>query len=119
MHPDELDDLVVDTAYDTHGLSATYQPPSGDAVPDILLVPHQPPADQTRTASLEFGGSLSIAENYMTMLVRASQVAAPMAEGQITFTQGKLQGQVYRIGEQPTAHDLQAREWRLKLQKLS
>lgn len=120
MDPDELDDLVVDTTYETHGLRATYQPPSsGDPVPDILLVPHQPPQDQPRSASMEFGGALSIAEGFMTMLVRASQLTLPEAEGQFTFVGGKLNGQVYRVGEAPTDHDIQAREWRLKLQKLA
>lgn len=119
MDPDDMDDLMVDLTYETHGLVATYQAPTGPAVPDVLLVMHQPPQDQVKTASLEFSGSLSIAENYLTMLVRASQVAAPQAEGQFTFTKGKLLGQVFRIGEEPEAHDIQAREWRLKLQKLS
>lgn len=119
MDPDELDDLVVDTAYDTHGLRATYTSPSGDIVPDILLVMHQPPQDQVRSGSMEFGGSLSIAENYLSVLVRAAQVELPEQEGQVTFTAGKLKDQVFRIGEAPTAHDIQAREWRLKLQKLA
>lgn len=119
MEPDEMDDLVVDITYETHGLVATYQPPSGDAVPAVLLVPHQPPADQTRSGSLEFGGSLSIAENYLTMLVRAAQLANPEADGVFTFDAGRLAGKSLRIGEAPTAHDIEGREWRLKLQSLA
>ncbi|KQV66635.1 hypothetical protein [Caulobacter sp. Root343] len=119
MDPDDMDDLVVDVAYETHGLRATYQPSSGDAVPDILLVMHQPPADQVRTAGFDLSQGLSVAENYLTMLVRSSQVEAPAEDETITFVGGRLGGKVFRIGEAPTDHDMQGREWRLKLQKLS
>jgi hypothetical protein len=111
--------MVVDLTYETHGLAATYAPPSGAAVPDILLVLHQPKADQARSSAFDLNGGLSIAENVLTACVRSSEVAQPEAEGTFTFNGGKLAGQVFRLGADPTAHEGQTREWRLKLQKVA
>ena len=120
MDPD-IDEMVIDSTYDVHGVPVRFEP--GPAS-DVLVCIHAPPQDQARAAAAEFGGGgFSIAESYLTVLVRAASFVspdpAPMEGGQVTFQSGRLAGAVFRIGQAPKDHDAAGYEQRLSLQKVS
>lgn len=117
----EIETLAIDSTYDVHGVPVRFDP--GPAS-DVLVCFHQPPGDQRAMAVAEFtGGGFSVAESYLTVLVRASSFVspdpAPMEGGQVTFQSGRLAGAVFRIGQAPKDHDAAGYEQRLSLQKVS
>lgn len=107
--------MMIDLTYETHGLLVTYVPASADTASyDILVCAHQP-ADTERDFGPAFR-DLQIAEKAIHVLVRASQINQPAVEDQIMFTSGRLKDRVWRVGQDPVAHDVGGREWRLALQ---
>jgi len=118
VDPDDLDDMMIDLTYETHGLVVTYAPTSGDAASDDILVCLHQPADTERDFGPAFR-DLEIAEKAIHVLVRKSQIAQPAVEDTLTFPSGPLNAKAFRLGQDPVAHDAAGREWRLALQSLT
>lgn len=114
----EIETLAIDSTYDVHGVPVRFDP--GPAS-DVLVCFHQPPSDQRAMAVAEFTGGLSIAEAYLTALVRTSTAPGLVEGGQVAFQRGPLVGQTFRIAQHPRAHDggVAGYELLLTLQKLN
>ena len=98
---DDLAALAVDAVFDLHGDAASYLPPAGgSSIPCVVAVDQR---DSNRNA--DDGTPPS---GYVTIEVRASEVAMPTHGGTFTVTDT---GEVYTIANRPMPIDANGLVW--------
>ncbi len=100
---------AVDGGFDAFGVDGVYTSPV-DVTADCRAIPWSP-KDQRRSQGHSFGG-VEIAARAMFLLVRKSELAAPVSDG--VFVLGAAGGEgTFRIGEDaPIDHDTRGLVWR-------
>lgn len=100
---DDLAAVAVDAVFDLHGNAASYVPPGGGSPSAcVVAIDHR---DSNRKA--DDGTPPS---GYVTIEVRASDIAAPAHGGTFTVTEGTKAGE-YQVANRPMPVDANGLVW--------
>jgi len=114
----ELAESVIDDAFEALGTpDCRYQPPgSGPAVLGIRLLRHRRAGERSRGGLMLGRGGLETTDRPQSIIVRASEVPQPLAQGVLTMPLKGGGERNFIIGEDPVEDDIHGLSWRCSVE---
>lgn len=115
----ETAESVIEDVFDALGTpGCRYEPPSGAAVEDLILIRHRRSGERG-APSLGFGrGGFTSTDRPQAIVVLRRQLAAPLTDGVFSIPQAGGSPVRFRIGEDPSDDDVHGFSLRCPVERL-